>query len=359
MPSLHRVTHAKAAVNASTPDHPDEPHAFSGEQLVYVLSAPRSGSTLLQRMLGKHPEIHTHPEPHLISPLAHLGYHATVDKAPFDHINAAEAQRAFVDSLPRGEADYLDALRAYANTLYGRALAPTGKTRFLDKTPANALALPFLSKLYPDARYVVLTRHPLAIFSSFADSFFEGDWQAAHDFNPIVERYVSALGRFLRERPVPLHHVRYEELVAAPELGLEHIFAFLGLENAEQAADYGQGEAAKAGMGDPIGVQRHQRPVTDSVAKWASALVHDERKLALAQHMLAGCSKEDLAAWGFDQDSLWAPLEGAKGEPPKRVVNSYTLKRRLLLALKKDVDTRWHGRLLRRVKYYCDVILRD
>lgn len=352
IPSAH-----EPSVNRATTD--ENTIAFAGPNLVYVLSAPRSGSTLLQRMLGNHPQIHTHPEPHLISPLAHLGYHGQVDKAPFDHINAAEAQRAFVDSLPGGESDYLDALRAYTNTLYGRALAPTGRSRFVDKTPANALVLPFLAKLYPDARYVVLTRHPLAIFSSFANSFFEGDWQLAHAFNPIVERYVAALGRFLHERPVPLHHVRYEELVASPEARLERIFAHLGLENAEDAADYGKGEKAKAGMGDPIGVARHDRPVTDSVARWAATVAQDEQKLALAQRMIAGCSAQDLEAWGYDQESLWAPLEGAVGAPSKRVVNRYTLKRRLLLALKKDVDQRWHGKLLRRVKYYCDVILRD
>lgn len=332
--------------------------AFAGGDLVYVLSAPRSGSTLLQRMLGAHPQIHSHPEPHLISPLAFLGYHATVDKAPFDHINAAEAQRAFVDSLPRGEADYLDALRAYSDTLYGRALAASGRTRFVDKTPANSLVLPFLTKLYPDARYVVLTRHPLAIFSSYADSFFEGRWETAYEFNPIVERYVAALGRFLRERPVPLHHVRYEDLVRDPEAHLERLFAFLGLENEASAANYGDSEA-KEGMGDPIGVHRHKRPVTDSVAKWAEAVASDPQKKELAERMIAGCSDEDLRAWGFDRDALWAPLEHAQGKPTKRVVNRYTMQRRLLLALKKDIDTRWHGRVLRRVKYYCDVILRD
>ena len=66
------------------------------DRLLFVLSPPRAGSTLLQRMLGSHAEIHTHPEPHLITPLAYLGYHDIVDKAPYDHINAAEAMRAFV-----------------------------------------------------------------------------------------------------------------------------------------------------------------------------------------------------------------------------------------------------------------------
>src|SRR5262245_40499479 len=167
------------------------------DRLLFVISPPRAGSTLLQRMLGSHSQVFTYPEPHLITPLAFLGYHDLVDKAPFDHINAAEAMKTFVAGLPRGEADYLDALRAYADTLYGRMLGPTGKRYFLDKTPAYALVLPFLTRLYPEAHYIVLTRHPLAVASSYADSFFEGDWRAAHAFNPIVNRYVPAIARLL------------------------------------------------------------------------------------------------------------------------------------------------------------------
>ena len=170
------------------------------ERMLFLVSPPRSGSTLLQRMIGSHSEVFTHPEPHLMTPLAHLGYYQTVDKAPYDHINSAEAMRLFVDGLPRKEEDYLDALRAYADTMYGRLLAPSGKRYFMDKTPAYALVLDFVAKVYPGAKYVVLTRHPLAIFSSYANSFFDGDWERAHAFNPIVERYVPAIARFVRER---------------------------------------------------------------------------------------------------------------------------------------------------------------
>src|SRR5262249_14160198 len=152
-------------------------------------------------------------------PLAHLGYFDTVDKAPFDHLQAQQSARDFVADLPRGEADYLDACRAYADTLYGRMLAARGKGKplFLDKTPANALILPLLAKLYPRARYVLLPRHPAAIWSSYANSFFDGDYVAARKFNPILNRYVPAMARFLRERPVPLVHIAYEALVQRSE----------------------------------------------------------------------------------------------------------------------------------------------
>ena len=114
-------------------------------------------------------------------------------------------------------------------------LAPTGKRYFMDKTPANALVLPCLAKLYPQAKYVVLTRHPLAIFSSFANSFFDGSWARAHEFNPIVERYVPAMAKFLREQPAPATHVIYEDLVVDPAAHLARVFDFLGLENEPEA----------------------------------------------------------------------------------------------------------------------------
>src|SRR5689334_24025917 len=102
------------------------------EDLVILVGPPRSGSTLLQRMIGSHSLVHTHPEPHLLTPLAYLGYYDTVSAAPYDHVNAAQALREFCEDLPRREEDYLDALRAYASTLYERVLQPTGKRMFLD-----------------------------------------------------------------------------------------------------------------------------------------------------------------------------------------------------------------------------------
>jgi hypothetical protein len=328
--------------------------------LVFVISPPRAGSTLLQRMMGAHAEIFTHPEPHLISPIAHLGMYGNVDKAPYDHINAAEAIKAFIEDLPNGERDYLDALRAYTDILYGRMLSTSGCRYFLDKTPANALVLPFLEKLYPDAKYVVLTRHPLAIFSSYANSFFHGDWEEAHDFNPVLERYVPAMARFIRERPVPLLHLAYEDLVTEPEAQLERVFAFLGLEHDPSAVEYGDAGETKRGMGDPIMVHKLGRPVTESVDKWALELAADDEKRRLAESMIARLEGPDLAAWQWPPQALWAPLEAAGvGPPPKPPRNQYTLQRRVMLALKKDIHNRPHGKLVKRLKYYCDVLLRE
>lgn len=330
------------------------------DRLLFLISPPRSGSTLMQRMIGSHSEVFTHPEPHLMTPLAHLGFYESVDRAPYDHINSAEAVRLFVKGLPRGEEDYLDALRAYAHTLYGRMLEPTGKRFFLDKTPANALVTEFLARVYPDAKYVVLTRHPLAIFSSYANSFFDGDWRAAHGFNPIIERYVPAIARFVRQRRVPLIHVRYEDVVQAPEDHLARIFAFLGVANEPEAVEYGNRFSAREGLGDPIGVSQHRRPVTASLHKWAAELREDADKLTLARGIIDSLDPADLEVWGWPRDRVFAALEGAGGvAPPKPVLNAYTLQRKVMLFLKKDIHERAHGKLVKKLRYYCDVLLRE
>ena len=187
--------------------------------LVFLISTPRAGSTMLMRILNATSAVMSRPEPHLVGPLAHLGFWDTVDKAPYDQLQAQDAARAFVRDMPAGEQDYWDACRAYLDVLYGRMLetAEPGERYFLDKTPANALVLPFLRKVYPQARFIVLTRHPAAVFASYANSFFDGDFQAAADFNPVLSRYVPVMAAFLRDPTEQTLHVSYEQTVTEPE----------------------------------------------------------------------------------------------------------------------------------------------
>jgi hypothetical protein len=330
------------------------------DRLIFVISPPRAGSTLLQHMLGSHSQILTYREPHLITPLAFLGYHDLVDKAPYDHIHAAEAIKLFVRGLPRGEADYLDALRAYADTLYGRMLSTSDKRYFLDKTPGYALVLPFLTRLYPDAHYVVLTRHPLAIASSYANSFFDGDWLAAHLFNPVVNRYVPAMADMLRAPPRHMLQISYEKLVQDPERELNTLCAFLGLDFQPGMIEYGEHyKPPSAGRGDPITVQREARPVATSLDKWAGELASDPDKRALAEDIVASLDPSDVALWGFAHDALLPRELGAPAKPSKLKTNSFILQRRVMLALKKDIRQRPHGKLVERLRYYCNVLLRE
>ena len=74
-------------------------------------------------------------------------------------------------------------------------------------------------------------------------------------------------------------------------------------------------------------------------------------------------TRDDLKSLLTKQDYLEtvedAFLAHAEGRTLKPKRSSFVLQRRIMLALKKDIDRRAHGRLLRRVRYYCDVLLRE
>jgi hypothetical protein len=333
------------------------------DRLVFLIGAPRSGTTLLARMMGAHSAIYQRAEPHLITPIAHLGYYGKVQKAPYDPQNAEQAIHEFVTDLPGGEGDYLDALRAYTDTLYERMLATApGKRFFLDKTPAYVLVLPFLAKLYPKAHYVVLTRHPLAVLSSYVESFFDGDYRVAIDHNPVLARYVPALARMLRERPVPFVHVKYEELVRDPETHFRRVCDHLGIPFEADAIAYGEKGDTPKGLGDPTGVAQHTRPVTSSVSKWAAEIAAIPATLALVCKLVDGLDPADLDTLGYPRAKIVEQLEAARGAPvpvKREAPTRYALQRKVLVALRRNIHQNLLGRMLKRLRFALDVLLRE
>lgn len=347
----------------SAPSESGAVAAAAGHTMLFLIGAPRSGTTMLERMLSAHSMIQGGAEPHLLTPLAHLGPWAQVDKAPYDHIVAALGQKDFIAGLPGGEADYWAACRAYCDVLYGRAMQASGRSVCLDKTPEYATVLPFICKVFPDARYVVLTRHPLAVFSSFANSFFDGDYRIAQAHDPIMERYVPALAAFLRQTAVPFVHVRYEDLVAQPEATMQRVLAHVGVPWEPEVIDYARRSGAVSGLGDPLGVARHQRPSTESVSKWADDIVGDPDRVAFVKELVARLDPADLATIGYPLEQFWQPLEeraGKAGRPARQKLNRYLLERKLIVHGRAWVQgTPWLRRLVAKARLACDVLLRE
>lgn len=315
---------------------------------------------MLQQVLASHSQIATHPEPHLMTPLAYLGYYEHVDKAPYDVVNSAAALREFVDALPHGEDDYVHALRAMTDSLYLAFLQTTNKTFFVDKTPAYALILPFLTKLYPDAHYVVLTRHPAAILHSVAHSFFDGDYQRAHAANPILERYVPAIAHFLRQKQTPYVHLCYEDLVQEPKAQLQKLCHFLNITFEPGMIEYGAHKHVRKSFGDPIGVHRHTRPVGASRTAWATQWASQADVRTFGQSLVDRLDAQDLQIWGYAPERLWQALQiqtGRTYKPPRW--SRYQIKRKALLAARRKIKATAVEKWLRSLRYACDLLIRE
>jgi hypothetical protein len=223
-----------------------------------------------------------------------------------------------------------------------------------------------LTKVYPDAKYIILTRHPAAILASFANSFFDGDFTVAQRHDPILERYVPALAGFLRQARTSFVHVSYEQLVREPEQCLKKICEYLEISFEPEAVNYGgkqDRQAAEAGLGDPIGVGQHSRPNDSNIDKWVHEYANDAQKLDILRQSIARLDPEDLTTIGYPEATIWEAIDRAEGHHrsathPK--LTRYRLQRRLIIRLRGL--TQRHNKLRGLVAWLrmvCDVLLRE
>jgi len=277
---------------------------------VFVLSLPRSGSTLLQRMLATHPEVATTSEPWVLLPqLYALRERGAV--AEYGHRTAARAIADFSDSLPGGRAAYLAEVRRSVTALYEQAAGEAAW--FLDKTPRYHLVVDEIMALFPDARFVFLWRNPLAIAASMIESFGRGHWNLDRydvDLHGGLDRLIAA-----HERGDPRTvAIRFEDLVADPVAGTRTVFELLDLDPAMASAESFAGTSLNGRMGDRTGTASYREISGEPVDRWRTTMANPLRKRWCAVY-LRSLGPERLGEMGYDFDELARDVAGLRARP--------------------------------------------
>ena len=140
------------------------------ERPVFVVSAPRSGSTLLFDLLSRFPEVWTiGGESHeIIRAIPEL--HPAAKGYSSDRLTEADASPAIVAALRESFARRL-VDRGGRRYLDGPADERPSRLRFIEKTPANALRIPFLRAAFSGALFVYLKRDPRENISSLVEGW--------------------------------------------------------------------------------------------------------------------------------------------------------------------------------------------
>jgi glycosyltransferase involved in cell wall biosynthesis/SAM-dependent methyltransferase len=220
--------------------------------VAFLLGIPRSGTTVLARLLDQHPAVLCPPEPWLALAVDALG------QAPAEHpADAAlliEATEGFLG--PDRDALFGDLLRV----AYRRKLAAAGKSLLIDKTPRYYQCLDRLAAALPEAPLVWLVRNPLDVAASYLSSWGVDLAAIVKDRadSPFFADYALGLRRladFSRRRAV--HVVRYEDLVADPQSELAGIVRHLNLAPFDFSETLGP-NPSEDGFGDRkvLGTQR-------------------------------------------------------------------------------------------------------
>lgn len=266
---------------------------------LFLLSLPRAGSTLVQRVLAAHSGVATTAEPHILLPLVYSG-RATGARADYWHEAAVGAIGEFVGQLDSGRDAWRAEIRAFAERLYARA-GGDQREYFLDKTPRYHVIVSELIECFPDARFVLLWRHPLAVVASLLETFRAGRFEPYHfhvDLYGGVHRLVAASAS---DR---VYVVRYEDLATGNQRPWRRLFAELSLEfDPELLNRFGE-VRLKGAYGDPTA----RDALSDaSVEKWRS-FVRGPVRVAWCRRYLRWIGKERMTAMGYDLEATLRAL---------------------------------------------------
>ena len=197
----------------------------AGPRPVFVVGMPRSGTTLVETILSRHPEVLAGGEmPHIGDVEAallnwtreELGYkggaNGMLEQVPRDYFSRnAEAVAARVRGLARG--------RSFSV--------------FTDKLPENTQRLGLISLLFPDARIIYVRRHPLDCCISNLFLHFQRGSGYAFSQTLLGERYrqvAETMDLWKTTLGLPILEVSYEALVGDPEPLIRRMIAFAGLD---------------------------------------------------------------------------------------------------------------------------------
>lgn len=228
---------------------------------VFLVGFPRSGTTLLDTMLMAHPDIEVmEEEPALKKAIDVLGAVERLPTAGDDEIRAA--REAYFD--------------------YAASVTPLAPGKLLiDKNPLTMNLLPFIRRLFPDARIILALRHPCdVVLSCFMANFKLNDGMANFlRLETTAELYDLSFGYYERVQaaaPLPTHKVVYENVVADRETELRALFGFLGLDWHEAVMEH-EKTAQKRGRIKTASYSQVVEPIyTRASGRWQNYRKHLE-----------------------------------------------------------------------------------
>lgn len=181
-----------------------QPGAAQPLDPLFVVGFPRSGTTLLEQMLDAHQNLRS------------------MDEQPFLPQTIADIQAAGVSYPEKLEAlttEQLERIRAvYWSRVAGKVEVPAG-TRLVDKNPLNMLRLPAIQRLFPDARIILVIRHPFdVLLSCYMQNFRAPEFAVlCGSLTSLAEGYAKAFDFWHRQQALlgsRVFELRYESMVS-------------------------------------------------------------------------------------------------------------------------------------------------
>jgi tetratricopeptide (TPR) repeat protein len=254
-------THTRAWIDAA-------PSGYSAAAPVFVAGLPRTGTTLVERIIASHPA------------MASAG-----ETGAF----AAETRRAMNDASSKADPAALG--KRYVEQV--TAFRVPKDLRFTDKTLQNYLYCGLIHTALPAAKIILIQRHPLDACWAMYKAHFQGKFSFSYDQIELAEYYLAyrRLSRHWRATlPADvLLEMNYEDIVRDQAAASRRLIGFVGLPWDDEVLRFHQ-SAAPSATASAVQVRR---PIySSSVGKWRH---HAERLAPLRARLVREIPEAELA----------------------------------------------------------------
>ncbi len=220
---------------------------------LFIFGFPRSGTTLIDTMLSGHPDAAVIEEGPAIDRVAALA-------GPVEHIASLSAA-----DIERLRARYFEEVDK---------LSPDAGSRLIvDKHPLALGNAPLLHRLFPDARFIFVERHPCDVVLSCFITSAQMDSRVASFFSftgtaRLYDRVLAFWERCTTVLPIAVHTIRYETLIADPETELRRLASFAGLKWTDKLLAHQSSASARGYIGSPSYAQVAEPIYTRAKGRW-------------------------------------------------------------------------------------------
>ncbi|MEM7725293.1 MAG: sulfotransferase [Cyanobacteria bacterium P01_A01_bin.45] len=237
------------------------PQNVSTKEHIFIIGAPRSGTTLLESILSVHPNF--------TSIEIETGIFTFRDIYTFTNATRNMEERQSIELILKDSKDIIDFYDRFTTFF----LMKEGGKFFLEKTPQHILHLGFIKRYFPNARFINIYRDGRDCYCSARNN----EWVIQGNN---IERYAKywrkcVLARLQEKNQLNILDVKYENLTSEPESTIKEIMSFLKEEYSPKQLNpqyYSQHKASKAKEFNKL-----SKPIDNSSQKrWIKELTNDE-----------------------------------------------------------------------------------
>ena len=246
--TLHELFALARNDTATAPFDPSQSEFF--QRAIFVVGAPRSGTTWLHQLLAAHPGVATGGESHVFC--------EGVDALLANH---ADPDPHMMLSTWVTEAELVTGVRKLVDGIFAamRDRQRPSATHIVDKTPNHVPYAASLARVYPDASFVHIIRDARDVAGSAKDLWGGwSEWRSSGAGGAIWRRAVLDNREHLA--PLRYYEVRYEDLLGDPIAGVASILDFVALDHDDEfvkrAVDFGKAPINVRPSDTRIGVRK-------------------------------------------------------------------------------------------------------